>query len=93
MVDMINAVLMKRYRSDERADIIREAFPDVNVEAICRAILGYRGNFPPYPKDIEVKVYQLDIDGVFMSAIRNMNNISKEEHLSKVRQYLREDLR
>lgn len=86
-------ILKKRWGSDERAQLIREAFPDVNTEAVCRALLNYKGNFPPYPKDIEVMVYQYDIDGMFQRGIRNLNGITKEEQLEKIRRGIMEDIR
>ena len=81
MVRLIEGVLLKRYGTDERAKLMRESFPDVNEEAIARAILSYSGNFQPYPRDIEVKVYQLDIDGIFMKAVRRDRMTRRsEEH-------------
>ncbi len=91
MVGLIEGALIKRYGSDDRAKALREAFPDVNEEAIARAILSYKGNFPPYPQDIEVKVYQLDIDGVFMKAVRR-DKMTRDEHLNKIRERLRREL-
>lgn len=85
---MINAVLTKRFQDDSRADVIREAFPDVNVEAICMAIIKYRGNFMPYPKDIETDVYTFDIDGVFMKGIRELNGIGTDVQLRKQREMI-----
>lgn len=91
MVRLIEGVLLKKYGTDERAKLMRESFPDVNEEAIARAILSYKGNYQPYPKDIEVKVYQLDIDGVFMKAVRR-DKMTREEHLARIRKRLLEDL-
>ena len=90
---MIEPVLRKRWgdAGAERAKLIEESFPNVNDEAICRAILPYKGNFPPYPQDIEVKAYQLDIDGVFMKAVRE-GKLTREEHLARIRKRLLEDL-
>jgi hypothetical protein len=79
--------LLKKYGTDERAKLMRESFPDVNEEAIARAILSYKGNYQPYPKDIEVKVYQLDIDGVFMKAVRR-DKMTRDEHLKRIRERL-----
>lgn len=92
-MSMIEPVLRKRWGDvgAERAKLIEESFPDVNDEAICRAILSYKGNFPPYPQDIEVKVYQLDIDGIFMRGVRE-GKITREEHLARIRKRLLEDL-
>ena len=85
-------ILKKRWGSDERAQLIRESFPDVNEEAICRALLNYQGNFPPYPKDIEVMVYQYDIDGMFQRGIRNLNGITKEDQLNWIRKKIMEEI-
>lgn len=87
MVRLIEGVLLKKYGTDERAKLMRESFPDVNEEAIARAILSYKGNYQPYPKDIEVKVYQLDIDGVFMRAVRR-DKMTRDEHLKRIRERL-----
>jgi hypothetical protein len=87
MVRLIEGVLLKKYGTDERAKLMRESFPDVNEEAIARAILSYKGNYQPYPKDIEVKVYQLDIDGVFMKAVRR-DKMTRDEHLKRIRERL-----
>ena len=93
MIDaLVEKALIKKYGSAERAEIICQAFPDVNPEAIARAILSYSGNYPPYPQDIEVKVYQLDIDGVWMKAIRRSANRTKEEQLKRIRERLKEEL-
>lgn len=89
---LIQAALIKRWGSDERQQIIEEAFPDVNPEAIARALLNYQGNFPPYPKDIEVMVYQYDIDGMFQKGIRNINGITKEDQLNWIRKKIREEI-
>ena len=91
---MIERALRKRWGEEgaERAKLITESFPDVNPEAVARAILSYKGNFPPYPKDIDVKVHQLDIDGVWMKAIQRSGGWTREEHLKKIRQRLKEDL-
>lgn len=89
---LIEMCLDKRYGAADRAEIIEAAFPDVNPEAISRAILNHRGNFPPYPKDIEVMVYQYDIDGMFQRGIRNLNGITKEEQLSRIRKGIMEDI-
>ena len=93
MVGMIEGALLKRWGTDERAKLMRESFPDVNEEAIARSILSYKGNFQPYPRDIETKVYQLDIDGIWMKAIQKSGKMTRDEHLKKIRQRLREDLR
>ena len=87
MVRLIEGVLLKKYGTDERAKLMRESFPDVNEEAIARAILSYKGNYQPYPKDIEVKVYQLDIDRVFMKAVRR-DKMTRDEHLKRIRERL-----
>jgi hypothetical protein len=87
MVRLIEGLLLKKYGTDERAKLMRESFPDVNEEAIARAILSYKGNYQPYPKDIEVKVYQLDIDGVFMKAVRR-DKMTRDEHLKRIRERL-----
>ena len=92
MVGLIEGALIKRYGSDDRAKALREAFPDVNEEAIARAILSYKGNFPPYPRDIEVKVYQLDIDGIWMKAICRSAHRTREEQLKRFRERLKEEL-
>ena len=89
---MFELIFTKRWGSLERLQLIREAFPDVNEEAIARALLDYKGNFPPYPKDIEVMVYQYDIDGMFQRGIRNLNGITKEEQLSRIRKGIMEDI-
>ena len=89
---MFERILKTRWGSDERAQLIRESFPDVNEEAICRALLRYKGNFPPYPKDIETDVYTFDIDGVFMTGIRKINGLDREEHLKRIRKYLMEEI-
>lgn len=89
----IELVFMKRWGSLDRLQLIQEAFPDVNTEAVCRALLNYKGNFPPYPKDIEVMVYQYDIDGMFQRGIRKLNGITKEEQLEKIRRGIMEDIR
>lgn len=89
----IELIFMKRWGSLERIQLIQEAFHDVNEEAVCRALLNYKGNFPPYPKDIEVMVYQYDIDGVFQRAIRMINGKTKEEQLEKIRRGIMEDIR
>ena len=91
---LVNAALLKRWgeAGAERGKLIEESFPDVNPEAIARALLSYKGNFPPYPKDIEVKVYQLDIDGIFMKAVR-AGKLTREEHLARIRKRLMEDLK
>ena len=88
----IENILQMRWGDASRAQMIREAF-NVNEEAICRALLNYKGNFPPYPKDIEVMVYQYDIDGVFQRAIRMINGKTKEEQLEKIRRGIMEDIR
>ena len=88
----ITTALKKRYGTDERADMIAEAFKDVNPEAIAWAILEYRGNFPPYPKDIADKVGEMDIDGVFMQGIRNICELNREDQLKGIRKALREAL-
>lgn len=90
---LITAALSKRWGEvgAERAKLIEESFPDVNPEAIARAILSYKGNYPPYPKDIDVKVYQLDIDGIFMKAVRE-GKLTREEQLSRIRKRLMEDI-
>ena len=88
----IELVFMKRWGSLDRLQLIQEAFPDVNTEAVCRALLNYKGNFPPYPKDIEVMVYQYDIDGMFQRGIRNINGITKEEQLVRIRKGIMEDI-
>ena len=92
MVRLIEGVLLKKYGTDERAKLMRESFPDVNEEAIARALLNYKGNFPPYPKDIEVMVYQYDIEGMFQKGIRNLNGITKEEQLNRIRKGIMEDI-
>lgn len=92
MVGLVEGALIKKYGSADRAKILREAFPDVNEEAIARAILSYSGNYPPYPQDIEVKVYQLDINGVWMSALRKVKSWTKEEQLKRIRERLKEEL-
>ena len=91
---MVERTLRKRWGETgaERAKLIEESFPDVNVEAICRALLVYKGNYPPYPRDIEVKVYQLDIDGIWMKAIQKSGHMTREEHLDRIRKRLREEL-
>ena len=89
---LIQAALIKRWGSDERQQAIEEAFPDVNPEAIARALLNYQGNFPPYPKDIEVMVYQYDIDGMFQRGIRNLNGITKEDQLNWIRKKIMEEI-
>lgn len=83
---------MKRWGSLERIQLIQEAFHDVNEEAICRALLNYKGNFPPYPKDIEVMVYQYDVNGMFQRGIRKLNGITKEEQLARIRNGIMEDI-
>jgi len=90
---LINAALLKRWgeAGAERGKMIEESFSDVNPEAIARALLSYKGNFPPYPRDIEDKVYQLDIDGIFMKAVR-AGKMTREEHLSRIRKRLMEDI-
>ena len=88
----IENILQMRWGDTSRAQMIREAF-DVNEEAICRALLNYKGNFPPYPKDIETMVYQYDIDGMFQRGIRKLNGITKEEQLEKIRRGIMEDIR
>ena len=88
----IELIFMKRWGSLERIQLIQEAFHDVNEEAICRALLNYQGNFPPYPKDIEVMVYQYDIDGMFQKGIRRLNNISKEDQLKLIRKGIMEEI-
>lgn len=93
MVGMIEGALLKKYGTDERAKLMRESFPDVNEEAVARAILSYNGNYQPYPKDIDVKVYQLDIDGVWMKAIQRAGGWTREQHLKLIRERLREDLK
>ena len=92
---LIMAALVKRWGETgaERDKAIEEAFPDVNSEAVARALLNYQGNFPPYPKDIEVMVYQYDIDGMFQRGIRKLNGITKEEQLEKIRRGIMEDIR
>ena len=90
---MVELLFMKRWGSLDRLQLIREAFSDVNEEAIARALLNYKGNFPPYPKDIEVMVYQYDIDGMFQRGIRKLNGITKEEQLEKIRRGIMEDIR
>lgn len=89
---MFELIFTKRWGSLERLQLIREAFPDVNEEAIARALLDYKGNFPPYPKDIEVMVYQYDIDGMFQRGIRNINGIAKDEQLVRIRKGIMEDI-
>ena len=89
---LIQAALIKRWGSDERQQSIEEAFPDVNPEAIARALLNYQGNFPPYPKDIEVMVYQYDIEGMFQKGIRRLNNITKEEQLARIREAIMKEI-
>jgi hypothetical protein len=37
-------------------------------------------------------VHQLDIDGVWMKAIQRSGGWTREEHLKKIRQRLKEDL-
>ena len=88
----IENILQMRWGDASRAQMIREAF-DVNEEAICRALLNYQGNFPPYPKDIEKNVYLYDIDGMFQKGIRKLNGITKEEQLEKIRRGIMEDIR
>ena len=90
---LIEAILRKRWGDvgTERAKLIEESFPDVNEEAVCRALLSYKGNYPPYPQDIEVKAYQLDIDGIFMKAVR-AGKLTREEHLARIRKRLLEEL-
>ena len=88
----IENILQMRWGDTSRAQMIREAF-DVNEEAICRALLNYQGNFPPYPKDIEIMVYFYDIDGMFQKGIRKLNGITKEEQLGKIRRGIMEDIR
>ena len=89
----IETIFEKRWGDTSRAQMIREAFTDVNEEAICRALLNYQGNFPPYPKDIEVMVYQYDIDGMFQKGIRRLNNISKEDQLKLIRKGIMEEIK
>lgn len=89
---MFELIFTKRWGSLDRLQLIREAFPDVNEEAIARALLNYKGNFPPYPKDIEVMVYQYDIDGMFQRGIRKLNGITKEEQLVRIRNGIMEDI-
>ena len=88
----IELIFMKRWGSLDRLQLIQESFPDVNTEAVCRALLNYKGNFPPYPKDIEVMVYQYDIDGMFQRGIRNLNGITKEEQLNRIRKKIMEEI-
>lgn len=91
---LIMAVLSKRWGEIgvERGNTIEEAFPDVNSEAVARALLNYQGNFPPYPKDIETMVYQYDIEGMFQKGIRRLNNITKEEQLERIRNGIMKDI-
>lgn len=91
---LIMAVLSKRWGEIgvERGNTIEEAFPDVNSEAVARALLNYQGNFPPYPKDIETMVYQYDIEGMFQKGIRRLNNITKEEQLERIRNGIMRDI-
>lgn len=89
---MFELIFMKRWGSLDRLQLIREAFPDVNEEAIARALLNYKGNFPPYPKDIEVMVYQYDVNGMFQRGIRKLNGITKEEQLARIRNGIMEDI-
>ena len=88
----IELIFMKRWGSLERIQLIQEAFHDVNEEAVCRALLNYKGNFPPYPKDIETMVYQYDIEGMFQKGIRKLNNITKEEQLERIRNGIMKDI-
>lgn len=92
---MFEAILGKRWGKAglEREQMIREAFQDVNEEAICLALIRYKGNFPPYPKDLEDKVYDYDIDGVFMTGIRNVNEITKEDQLDGMRELILKELK
>lgn len=93
MAGMFESVFKARWgKDDQKMQSIREAFPDVNEEAICRALLNYQGNFPPYPKDIETMVYQYDIEGMFQKGIRRLNGITKEEQLAKIRRGIMEDM-
>lgn len=89
----IELIFMKRWGSLERIQLIQEAFHDVNEEAVCRALLNYQGNFPPYPKDIEVMVYQYDIEGMFQKGIRKLNNITKEEQLARIRDAIMKEIK
>lgn len=91
---LIMAVLSKRWGEIgvERGNTIEEAFPDVNSEAVARALLNYQGNFPPYPKDIETMVYQYDIEGMFQKGIRKLNNITKEEQLARIRDAIMKEI-
>lgn len=89
---MFEVILGKRWGKTglEREQAIREAFQNLNEEAVCLALIRYKGNFPPYPKDLEDKAYELDIDGVFLKGIRNVNGITKEEQLDIQRQFIME---
>ena len=91
---MFEAILAKRWGKAglEREQMIREASQDVNEEAICLALIRYKGSFPPYPRDLEDKVYDYDIEGVFMEGIRRVNEISKEEQLDGMREKIMEAL-
>lgn len=91
---LIMAALAKRWGETgvERGKAIEEAFPDVNSEAVARALLNYQGNFPPYPKDIEKNVYLYDIDGMFQKGIRKLNGITKEEQLAKIRDAIMKEI-
>ncbi len=91
---LIKLVLSRRWGEIgvERGNTIEEAFPDVNSEAVARALLNYQGNFPPYPKDIETMVYQYDIEGMFQKGIRRLNNITKEEQLSRIREAIMKEI-
>ena len=92
---LIKLVLSRRWGEIgvERGKTIEESFPDVNSEAVARALLNYQGNYPPYPKDIEKNVYLYDIDGMFQRGIRKLNGISKDEQLEKIRRGIMEDIR
>lgn len=91
---LIKLVLSRRWGEIgvERGKAIEEAFPDVNSEAVARALLNYQGNFPPYPKDIETMVYQYDIEGMFQKGIRKLNNLTKEEQLERIRNGIMKDI-
>ena len=93
-MEIIEKALAKRWGDAgvERATMIREAFPNDNEEAIAIAILEYKGNYPPYPRDIDEAVGRYSIDDIFMTAIRKVNSLTRDHQLESQRRKIRREL-
>ncbi len=76
-------------RGEERAEAIMEAFQDVEECAVCNALIDYRGNFPPYPKDIERTVGMYNPDELFSRAVAKSREGQIASQKERVKEWLK----